>query len=333
VSTVHHVEQGSKRESLVLTISGAAGAVGSNLANLVAGNGLGPGVRIDLRLLVTQSSLYRARGLAADLEDLSAGHLSRVSVHVEPERAFVDCDLAVLAASRPRAGSTHRSELGIANRAIAIEHSRLLLDVASPRVRVAVIANPVNSLVSTILRETRLSHEQVSGVVRIDLLRARRTVASRSDSRDLDLDRIAIWGNHSSNLAVDLQSGARDATKLSPGESPPTLDIDAEVARRGDEILALSGSTATHSAALAAWQHIREWLHGTPRGVWSAAAFCSPDVAMPWWPVALTVPAVATDGVWRIATPIPPDPRVIHAVEAARDEIRREVEGMSRYRN
>ena len=85
---------------------------------------------------------------------------------------------------------------------------------------------------------------------------------------------MTIWGNHSATQYPDLYhaevGGKVAAEQVEEGwlrdEFIPT------VAKRGAAIIEARGASSAASAANAAIDHVRDWVHGTPEGDWTSAA-------------------------------------------------------------
>jgi len=79
------------------------------------------------------------------------------------------------------------------------------------------------------------------------------------------------------------------------------------VAKRGAAIIDARGASSAASAANAAIDHMRSWVHGTPTGDWVSAAVVSdgsyrvPEGLLSGFPV------TATNGTFRIVPDLPLD--------------------------
>lgn len=308
----------------VVVVTGATGAVGRHVVGRLVQAGIGTNNPLDLRLLVRPGRLGAARGVAAELEDMAHDRLTRVSVHADPLVAFNGCDVGVLLASVPRREGEPRGSLAIRNASITLHHARAASAAGSERLRLAVVANPVNALVGAIVAEGIMTPDRVSGVVRVDLDRAVAAIARTSGYSPGSLREIAVWGNHSPRLVVDLRR-ASTADGFLIGQEIEQSITDA-VRRRGDDIITVSGRTSTLSIATAAQRHLDEWFSGIARHTWSAAAVVAPgyDGVPPGVP--LTFPVVSEDGAWKVVEGFEPDSRVSAVIADAAMEIQKEIQ-------
>lgn len=311
-------------ETTVVTISGASGAIAPHVAAELVRSGLGTDSRLEIRLLVKPDRLNMARALSADLEDMAADRLASVCAHDDPIDAFSGCDVAILAASAKRTEGATRADLGAANARVTVDHAALARRLGSEAVRIAVVANPVNALVTAIVESSDVEPERVSGVVRIDLARAIRSIAAAWGVAPSCVRDVAIWGNHSTRLAVDLWTASVDGRSVSGWHRPGIVEA---VRSRGDEVIALSGRTAAVSVAAAVQAHLEEWLTGRISAGLSAAAVISDGSHGLPEGIALTVPVVSYDRRWTLAR-VPQTAEIVDVVEAAAAEIRTETNAM-----
>jgi malate dehydrogenase len=72
------------------------------------------------------------------------------------------------------------------------------------------------------------------------------------------------------------------------------------VAKRGAEIISARGASSAASAANAAIDHMRDWVHGTPEGDWVSMGVPSDgSYGVPEGLVS-SFPCVVRDGAWQI---------------------------------
>ena len=109
-------------------------------------------------------------------------------------------------------------------------------------------------------------------MTRLDHNRAMAQLAQKTGSAVADVQRVTIWGNHSTTQYPDLHHA-------SVGGKPALDQIDQQwyqndyipsVAKRGAAIIEARGASSAASAANAALEHMRDWVLGTPEGDWTS---------------------------------------------------------------
>src|SRR3954453_15706213 len=129
-----------------VAVTGAAGQVAyAMLGRLASGEIFGPNKKVILQLLEITPALPGLEGVAMELADCSFGILKDVVVTDDPNRAFKDCNWAVLVGGFPRKQGMERKDLLDKNGEIFITQGRALAANAAKDVRVLVVANPCNT--------------------------------------------------------------------------------------------------------------------------------------------------------------------------------------------
>src|SRR5918993_4924643 len=102
-----------------VTITGAGGQIGyALLFRIAAGDMLGQGAPVRLRLLEIPQGLRSAEGAALELQDCAFPLLAGVEITDDPAVAFDGCNLALLVGARPRGPGMERADLLAANAGI-----------------------------------------------------------------------------------------------------------------------------------------------------------------------------------------------------------------------
>jgi malate dehydrogenase len=190
----------------------------------------------------------------------------------DPKVAFRDVDVALLVGARPRGPGMERKDLLEANGAIFVPQGKALDEVASRDVKVLVVGNPANTNALIAMKNApSLKPQQFTAMMRLDHNRAMTQVAQKTGKPVTSVKKIAIWGNHSAtqypdvfNAEVDGQNAARLINDQAWIESTfiPTVQ------KRGAAIIEARGLSSAASAANAAIDHVRDWVHGTASGDW-----------------------------------------------------------------
>ena len=264
-----------------IAVTGAAGQIGySLLFRIASGEMLGKDQPVILQLLeVPIDGPQKAlRGVMMELEDCAFPLLVGIQGYGDPMEAFKDADYALLVGAMPRKAGMERGDLLSANGGIFKPQGTALGAVASRSVKVLVVGNPANTnaLIAQV-HAPSLNPRQFTAMTRLDHNRALSQLAVKTAKPVSSIQKLTIWGNHSSTQYPDIfhatVDGAPAATLVDQAwlEGPfiPT------VAKRGAAIIEARGLSSAASAANAAIDHMRDWALGTSAGSWTSMAIPS----------------------------------------------------------
>ncbi len=294
-----------------ITITGAGGQIGyALLFRIAAGDMLGD-TPVRLRLLEIPQGMQSAEGAALELEDGAFPHLAGVEVTDNPTVAFDGCNIALLVGARPRGPGMERGDLLQANANIFGPQGKAIGRAAAPDVRITVVGNPANTnaLIAASSAEG-IPVERFTALTRLDENRARAQVAIAAGVSVGEVHGVTIWGNHSATQVPDISHatiGGRSANEVLAERFGGDAARDAwwadefvpRVAQRGAEIIAVKGSSSVASAASAAIDHVRDWVHGTNSSWTSAGLVSHGEYGVPEGLVS-SFPVRSVDGEWRI---------------------------------
>jgi len=288
-----------------VTVTGAAGQIGYALVfRIAAGDMLGPGVPVRLRLLEVPAAVRTVEGVALELDDCAFPLLADVDISDDPNRAFDGTNLALLVGARPRSAGMERGDLLEANGGIFGPQGRAINDVAARDVRVLVVGNPANTNAYIATQHAPdVPVGRFTAMTRLDHNRAVSQLSRRTGVPAADIARVAVWGNHSATQYPDITHATvagRPAWEEVGDEAWVRDEFIPTVATRGSAIIAARGASSVASAANAAIDHVRDWVHGTPEGDWTSAAVVSDgSYGVPEGLVS-SFPVVASGGEYRI---------------------------------
>lgn len=252
-----------------VAVTGPAGQIGySLLFRIASGAMLGADQPVELRLLERAESASSARltGTMMELEDCAFPLLEGLSAFRDPVEAFRDADYALLVGARPRAPGMERADLLEANARIFVEQGCALNASASRDVKVLVVGNPCNTNAMIAMKNApELAARNFSALMRLDQNRAEAQLAKKLGCRVADIDRVAVWGNHSPTMAADVSFATVKGEPVAGRLDAAWLHDEFEpvVAKRGGAILAARGASSAASAASAAIDHMRDWALGS----------------------------------------------------------------------
>ena len=257
-----------------VAVTGAAGQIGYAIVfRIAAGEMLGKDQPVILSLLeVPMDKPQQAlRGVMMELEDCAFPLLAGMEAHGDPMTAFKDADYALLIGSRPRGPGMERAELLAVNAEIFTAQGKALDAAASRKVKVLVVGNPANTNAWIAMKSAPgLPRENFTAMLRLDHNRALSQVATKTGKPVADIDKLAVWGNHSPTMYADYRFATIGGARV------PDLIGDAAwnagtflptVGKRGAAIIAARGVSSAASAANAAIDHMRDWALGS-NGRW-----------------------------------------------------------------
>jgi malate dehydrogenase len=258
-----------------VAVTGAAGQIGySLLFRIAAGNMLGADQPVILQMLeIPDEKAQKAlKGVMMELDDCAFPLLHGMLAADDPKRAFKDAQIALLVGARPRGPGMERKDLLSANGKIFQPQGRALNEVAARDVRVLVVGNPANTNALIAMKNAPdLKPTQFTAMMRLDHNRARSQIAAKLGKPVSAVRKTIVWGNHSATQYPDIFHAECDGKKA--WETINDQDwlektFIPTVQKRGAAIIEARGLSSAASAASAAIDHLRDWVHGTPEGDW-----------------------------------------------------------------
>ena len=259
-----------------VAITGAAGQIGYALAFRVAsGQMLGRDQPVNLHLLEITPALAALQGVVMELNDCAFPTLNSVIATDDAKVAFRYCHYGLLVGARPRGPGMERKDLLLANAQIFSAQGKALDEVADRNVRVLVVGNPANTNSLIAMKNApSLKPRNFTAMVRLDHNRALAQLAEKTGTHINEIQRVTIWGNHSSTQYPDLyHATVKGKPALSLVDAGWYRDqFILTVQQRGAAIIKARGASSAASAASAAIDHMRDWTLGTPEGTWVSMA-------------------------------------------------------------
>ena len=263
-----------------VTITGAAGQIGyALLFRIASGEMLGPDTPVRLRLLEIPQGLKAAAGVALELDDCAFPLLRGIDIFDDATAAFDGTNIALLDGARPRAAGMERSDLRAANGGIFKPQGQAINAGAADDIRVLVVGTPANTnALIAASHAPDVPRGRFTAMTRLDHNRALSQLAKKAGVALGDVARVAIWGNHSASQYPDITHATIHGRPALDVVADPSWVVDhfiPTVADRGAAIIEARGASSAASAANAAIDHVRSWVHGTPAGDWTSAAIVS----------------------------------------------------------
>jgi malate dehydrogenase len=258
-----------------VAVTGAAGQIGySLLFRIAAGDLLGKDQPVILQLLeIPDEKAQKAlKGVMMELDDCAFPLLQGMVSASDPMIAFKDIEVALLVGARPRGPGMERKDLLEANGKIFAPQGQALDKVAKRNVKVLVVGNPANTNCLIAMKNApSLKPQQFTGMMRLDHNRATSQVAQKIGKPVSSIRKITVWGNHSATQYPDLFQAEADGRKVwDQIRDQAWLEntFIPTVQKRGAAIIEARGLSSAASAANAAIDHVRDWVHGTRDGDW-----------------------------------------------------------------
>src|SRR5713226_9412734 len=258
-----------------VAVTGAAGQIGySLLFRVAAGEMLGRDQPMILQMLeIPDEKAQKAlKGVMMELEDCAFPLLQGTVAASEPEVAFRDVDIAMLVGARPRGPGMERKDLLEANGKIFAPQGRALDKVARKDVKVLVVGNPANTNCLIAMKNAPgLKPAQFTGMMRLDHNRALSQIAHKVAKPVSSIRKVTVWGNHSATQYPDIFQAEAGGKKVWPMINDQTWlekTFIPALQKRGAAIIDARGLSSAASAANAAIDHVRDWVHGTPADGW-----------------------------------------------------------------
>ena len=287
-----------------ITITGAAGQIGYQLAfRIASGQVLGPGEKINLKLLEIPAVLTALNGVAMELADCAFPCLEAITVTDDASIAFQDCDYAFLVGAKPRGPGMERSDLLISNAGIFSIQGKAINACASRNVKVLVVGNPANTnALITMANAPDIDPGAFTAMMRLDHNRALAQLAAKTDAHVSKIKKLTVWGNHSTTQYPDIHQATVDDQ---PAVDLVSLDwmkntFIPNVQQRGAEIIQTRGLSSAASAASAAIDQVKNWIFGSANNDWVSMAIPSDGSYGISEGVIYSFPVVCKDGAYEI---------------------------------
>ena len=287
-----------------ITITGAAGNIGyALLFRIASGALLGPDQRVNLRLLEIPPAIKAAEGTAMELFDSAFPTLGSVDIFDDAKAAFEGANIAFLVGSMPRKAGMERADLLSANGGIFGPQGEALNAGAADDIKVLVVGNPANTnALIAASHAPDIPSSRFTAMTRLDHNRALAQLATKAGCHVTDIDKVTVWGNHSSTQYPDLTHATvkgAPVTDILADRAWVEGDFIPTVAKRGAAIIDARGASSAASAASAAIDHVHDWVLGTS-GSWTSSSVMSDGSYGVPEGIISSFPCTSENGEWKI---------------------------------
>lgn len=251
-----------------VAVTGAAGQIGYALLFRIAnGDLLGKDQPIILSLLDLPVAQKALAGVIMELNDCAFPLLAGIEPTDDPNAAFKDIDIGILVGSRPRGPGMERRDLLAANAEIFKVQGKALNDHAKRSVKVLVVGNPANTNAYIAMKSAPdLPKSAFTAMLRLDHNRATSMLAEKAGIAVKEIDKVAVWGNHSPTMYADYRFATANGKLIKDIIADETWYKEtylSAVGKRGAAIIEARGLSSAASAANAAIDHVNNWVLGS----------------------------------------------------------------------
>ncbi|NNJ72727.1 MAG: malate dehydrogenase [Enterobacterales bacterium] len=289
-----------------VAITGAAGQICySLLFRIASGDMLGKDQPVILQLLEITPAMKVLEAVAMELNDCAFPLLKDIVTTDDPAVAFKDANVALMVGAKPRGPGMERSDLLKDNGKIFSSLGGVINSVADKNIRICVVGNPANTNAYILAKNAPdLNQRNITALTRLDHNRAVYQLADKTDADMATVERMIIWGNHSTTQVPDI-SHASIAGKSASAMVDSVWAADEfipTVAKRGAAVIAARGSSSAASAANGIVDHMHDWVLGTAEGDWTSMAVPSDGSYGIEEGLIYSFPVICKDGDYSIVT-------------------------------
>jgi malate dehydrogenase len=211
-------------------------------------------------------------GVRMELEDCAFPLLNKITLTDSDTEAFDGANWALLVGATPRGPGMERKDLLLMNAASFRDQGTAINKTAASDIRVVVVGNPCNTNCLIAMHHAPdVPRTRFTALTRLDQNRSRAALAIKAGRPVSAVERMTIWGNHSSTQFPDFEHAVID------GKPVPEVISDRDwlentfveaVQKRGAAIIAARGKSSAASAANAVLDHVRSMLEQTGGDNW-----------------------------------------------------------------
>jgi len=268
------------KQPIRVALTGAAGQIGYALIfRIASGQMFGPDQPVHLHLLEIEPALPSLDGVLMELDDCAFPLLHGVHATADLKSGFNGANWALLVGSVPRKDGMERKDLLGINGKIFTGQGRAIQENAADDVRVLVVGNPCNTNCLIAQRNAPdVPIDRWFAMTRLDENRAKSQLALKAGVSVNDVDRVTIWGNHSSTQFPDFLNArinGAPATNLISDRNWLENTFIPTVQNRGGAVIKARGASSAGSAANAIVDSVVSLTTPTPDDDWHSVALIS----------------------------------------------------------
>jgi malate dehydrogenase len=311
-----------------IAITGAAGQICySMLFRIAAGDIYGPDQPVSLHLLEITPALGLLEAVKMELDDCAFPLLSDIVCTDDAKVALDKVDAALFVGAKPRGPGMERSDLIADNGKIFSALGKTLNEVGNPDCKVCVVGNPANTN-ALILKSNapNINPRNITALTRLDHNRALSQLAAKTGSSVSDIQRMVIWGNHSTTQVPDLSYASVNGKSAADlvDQQWAQEEFIPTVAKRGAAVINARGSSSAASAANGVIDHMASWARGTSADDWVSMAVSSDGSYGIEEGLIYSFPVQCKDGDYRIVNDLDVSDFIRDKMQASQSELQEE---------
>lgn len=321
------------KQPVRVTVTGAAGQICySLLFRIASGEMLGSDQPVILQLLEITPALKVLEAVKMELNDCAFPLLEDVVCTDDASVAFKGSDYALMVGAKPRGPGMERADLLKDNGKIFSTLGKTINQVANSDIKICVVGNPANTNAYILMKNApNLNPKNITALTRLDHNRAIYQLAEQAGKPMNKINKMTIWGNHSTTQVPDISHTSIDgqaATELVDNSWAKETFIP-KVAKRGAEVIGARGSSSAASAANGVIDHMNSWVLGTPEGDWVSMAVCSDGSYGIEEGLIYSYPVTCNNGDWSIVTGLENNDFITNKMKESEQELQEERETCS----
>lgn len=255
------------KKPVTIAVTGGAGQLSYNLVFRIASGSLfGSYQPVSLVIYDLSEMKSALRGVKMELEDSAFSLLKGVTITDNATEAFLNTDYAFLVGAKPRAPGMAISDLLKKNAEIYVKAGKDISKYAQKSIKVLTIGNPANTNCLLAMTHAKgIPKQNFAAMTRLDHNRAMAQVAEKFKVQIDQIDRVAIWGNHSPTVFPDLSH-----MTINNHSVRDKIDKDwyikefiPSVQNRGTAVLNTRKFSSAAAGANAAVDQMRNWELGS----------------------------------------------------------------------
>src|SRR5690606_32511972 len=169
-----------------------------------SGQLFGPDQPVALNLIEIPQGAPALEGVVMELDDCAFPLLKDIVATTDLNTGFSNTNWALLIGSVPRKAGMERSDLLGINGKIFVEQGKAIQNNAASDVRVLVVGNPCNTNCLIAMNNAPdVPKNRWFAMTRLDENRAKTQLAKKAGVDVSEVDRLALWGNHSPTMYAD----------------------------------------------------------------------------------------------------------------------------------
>ena len=268
------------KQPIHVALTGAGGQIGyALLFRIASGQMFGPDQPVHLHLIEIEPALPSLDGLMMELDDCAFPLLHGVHATSDLKAGFNGANWVLLVGSVPRNADMERKDLLGINGKIFTGQGRAIQENAAENIQVLVVGNPCNTNCLIAQRNAPdVPANRWFAMTRLDENRAKTQLARKADVAVADVDRVTIWGNHSSTQFPDFTNARINglpATDVISDRDWLENTFIPTVQNRGGAVIKARGASSAGSAANAIIDSVVSIITPTKGDDWHSVALVS----------------------------------------------------------